>query len=244
MNKQVTSADLELARSDDADLWFVGNETLYRLCAQRPFHFCAKDSIAKLWLIGRSYSAAIERRRTAHETKKREVDEYYEEVAHSLAESDIDKVIACVPRETPTSMAGFAPALEAHARLVDILHKHSGSELRSFSSKYLHFHVPNAFFIFDSIVSLGLKRLGNERLLPGPPVDGVGEPEYCRFVSKVLALRSELASTNSPPLTPRQIDRLLLRFGRKRFDKDAAMDLGDDGLRGHPVVNCPNTKFF
>lgn len=212
MIELVTEAAIEFARAEGADLWSVGNATLYRLCAERPTHTCARDTIAKLWLIGRSYSAAIERRRTARETTKRTVDEYYEEAARRLAASDLDTLIARVPREPPTYLAGVVPALEAHACLVDVLHALSGRKQRSFASKYLHFHVPEAFFILDSIACRGLQRLKLQR-----PVErlsgGVGEPEYLAFVTKVLTLQTQLASMNDSLLTPREMDRLLLRLG-------------------------------
>src|SRR5438477_314230 len=44
-------------------VWDVGNGVLYDLCAANPEHTRDDVIIAKIWLIGRTYAAAIERRR-------------------------------------------------------------------------------------------------------------------------------------------------------------------------------------
>jgi hypothetical protein len=43
-------------------IWDLGNDTLYRLCAEHPGHTEDHVIIAKTWLIGRAYAAAVERR--------------------------------------------------------------------------------------------------------------------------------------------------------------------------------------
>ena len=43
--------------------WDLGNKILYDMCQQYPFHNKSSEVIAKVWLIGRSYAAAIERRK-------------------------------------------------------------------------------------------------------------------------------------------------------------------------------------
>jgi hypothetical protein len=43
--------------------WDFGNEILYSMCRQNPFHDKPEIVTAKVWLIGRSYAAAIERGR-------------------------------------------------------------------------------------------------------------------------------------------------------------------------------------
>jgi len=42
--------------------WDLGNQTLYSLCQDHPMHDRDDVIIAKVWLIGRSYAAAVERR--------------------------------------------------------------------------------------------------------------------------------------------------------------------------------------
>lgn len=67
--------------------WRVGNEVLYELCRTRPTHTDEADVIAKIWLIGRSYAAAIERRRNKSDGN----DNFYvDKVAPAIRRSSID----------------------------------------------------------------------------------------------------------------------------------------------------------
>ena len=43
--------------------WSLGNSVLYDLCKTYPTHKDKKSIVAKIWLIGRAYAAAIERRK-------------------------------------------------------------------------------------------------------------------------------------------------------------------------------------
>lgn len=44
--------------------WDLGNKVLYDLCRKYPRHEGYPEIIAKIWIIGRSYAAAIERRKS------------------------------------------------------------------------------------------------------------------------------------------------------------------------------------
>jgi hypothetical protein len=43
--------------------WKFGNQVLYDLCKSKPKHTDVDVIIAKCWLIGRTYAAALERRK-------------------------------------------------------------------------------------------------------------------------------------------------------------------------------------
>ncbi len=58
---QISKDDVEKALSNTA--WDLGNQVLYDLCSKHPFHKTPQEIIAKVWLIGRSYAAALERRK-------------------------------------------------------------------------------------------------------------------------------------------------------------------------------------
>lgn len=45
--------------------WEYGNSVLYRMCEEEPEHKEIDVIVGKIWLIGRSYAAAIERRKNA-----------------------------------------------------------------------------------------------------------------------------------------------------------------------------------
>lgn len=75
--------------------WRVGNDVLYSLCRTRPRHIHQGDILAKIWLIGRSYAVAIERRTE----KSDENDDFYiDRVAPAIAASDIDRWIKAAKR--------------------------------------------------------------------------------------------------------------------------------------------------
>jgi hypothetical protein len=45
--------------------WNYGNDVLYEMCRKNPIHNNAEIIVGKIWLIGRAYAAAIERRKNA-----------------------------------------------------------------------------------------------------------------------------------------------------------------------------------
>ena len=45
--------------------WEYGNSVLYRMCEEEPEHKQIDVIVGKIWIIGRSYAAAIERRKNA-----------------------------------------------------------------------------------------------------------------------------------------------------------------------------------
>ncbi|MBB6698663.1 hypothetical protein [Clostridium algidicarnis] len=47
--------------------WSFGNEILYEMCGKNRKHKNADVVVGKVWLIGRSYAASIERRKNASE---------------------------------------------------------------------------------------------------------------------------------------------------------------------------------
>jgi hypothetical protein len=74
-------------------IWNLGNEMLYQLCRNHPDHKSPEVITAKVWLIGRSYAAAIERGRTTEE----DGDRFYEsrvvpKIQASRLDEHIDKV--------------------------------------------------------------------------------------------------------------------------------------------------------
>jgi len=63
--------------------WDLGNKIRYDMCRKYPSHKKKSEILAKVWLIGRSYFAAIERRKNIE--KKFDGDTYYlEKVAPGL----------------------------------------------------------------------------------------------------------------------------------------------------------------
>src|SRR5438132_8627778 len=123
----------------------VGNQVLYDMCAANREHTRDDVIIAKIWLIGRAYAAAIERRRDKGDTVG---DAFYEtKVGPQIRDSDIDKWFEALNN---VSNEDVNLNLETHKRVMDLFTKISGLEKRSLASKYLHFHFPSRFYIYDS----------------------------------------------------------------------------------------------
>lgn len=184
--------------------WDTGNRVLYDLCKKFPTHRHRGSVIAKIWLIGRSYAAAIERRRgkaTANDAF------YLDVVAPQIIASDIDNWIS-EARARPNS---FDTIVTVHGKVTTLFHKISGQEKRSLASKYLHFHLPNVFFLYDTRAVASLRsvpwRIRAARCSKFP---SGADNEYRKFAQKCCILKSCIRKEFQVSLTPRQIDNLLL----------------------------------
>lgn len=109
MLKGIDRAEIESARPEATDIWSAGNATLYSLCAEFPLHTDAQKVIGKLWLIGRAYTAAIERRPTSREKQKVPIDEYYRRAARALANSGLDGQLALLRGRQPKGGPRLGP---------------------------------------------------------------------------------------------------------------------------------------
>lgn len=198
-------AAVELARLPT--LWDVGNEVLYELCTKHPRHAEIPAVIAKVWLIGRSYAAAIERRR--NKADEENDDFYVQTVGPAIVRSGIDSWIEAARQYERPSTESFETLLEVHRRTTQLFSEISGLEKRSLASKYLHFHVPRLFYIYDTRAVEALRELSAVVGRAGRatvPADN----EYRKFAEKCLSLQQHIEKQFNVWLTPREIDKLLL----------------------------------
>src|SRR4051812_44925252 len=72
------------------DFGAIGNRVLYNLCAQNPRHSLPEAIGAKVLLIGRTYAAAIERRKNV-DPKRAQRDFYPQDVVPVIRRSKIDQ---------------------------------------------------------------------------------------------------------------------------------------------------------
>lgn len=191
------------------DAWSLGNSVLYDLCRTHPRHLSVREVVAKVWLIGRAYSAAVERGRGIAAGPSLSNDSFYTDaLAPALITSQLDERLLALQALHHITLDGVAPILAAHGYLVSELARLTGKDKRSFASKYLHFHRPSLFFIYDSRATEAVRALGIRRTRRTHPT-GV-DPEYAAFVHTLLTLGARLADQFGVSLTPRQLDRLLL----------------------------------
>ena len=190
--------------------WDLGNQTLYDLCQINPKHETYEVIISKLWLIGRAYSTAIERRKNAIGT----TSEFYRSVAKNVRQSELDDLLNKLPKKIVEPWHELGPAITTHKRLVEVFRELTGLNNRYLASKYLHFHMPNLFFIYDSRAAWAIKKVVPS--LKGTKtfsVDNHVDPEYNSFCRRCQSLRDWISEHHGMDLTPREIDNILLSYG-------------------------------
>jgi hypothetical protein len=186
--------------------WDLGNRVLYDLCKAHPGHRAEAEIVAKIWLIGRAYAAAIERRKNGDENN----DNFYlGTVAPSIRKSDIDRWLGALKKVASTTTETLPLVTQTHQNVMNLFEQVSGLNKRSLASKYLHFHYPNIFFIYDSRACNAMRML---KVITGraPKANGEGDNEYRKFVIKCVALREYIKNKYRVSMTPRQLDTLLL----------------------------------
>ena len=199
---------------DDAcnalNVWDFGNDVLYALCREHPKHIEHGKIVAKVWLIGRSYAAAIERRRPQGNYVG---DEYYEKcVAPIMKGSEIDiwfqNILDDKTNDTELS-------LQVHRYLTDLFKRISHQDKRSLASKYLHFHFPERFFIFDSRANKAIRSLVAVPKAPNSPFNKSDQQdsEYASFFRRCKAL-TECFAQQGRKVSPRELDKVLLWVSR------------------------------
>ncbi len=185
-------------------IWNLGNKMLYRLCQDYPDHKSPEVITAKIWLIGRSYAAAIERGRK----KEQDVDSFYESrVVPKIQRSHLDQHLDEVRQLSEISFESIPIILKTHKYLTDLFAKISGQEKRSLASKYLHFHCPSLFFLYDSRAVRGARALC-PRFRADMPTDNV-DTEYANFFLRVVHLRNKIQKNEGCLLSTREMDNIL-----------------------------------
>ena len=191
------------------DPWSIGNQVLYDLCRRYPYHAVDAEIVAKIWLIGRAYAASIERGRGEAADSGLSNDRFYTEaVPKALRKSGLDEKLKALAKLRETNASNTGPVLDAHAHLVHLFHDLTSKNKRSLAAKYLHFHRPDLFFIYDSRAVSGIRALGiPRRAIDVPPG---ADREYARFVGAAIGVREHVRAQFRKRLSPRELDRLLL----------------------------------
>ena len=185
--------------------WDLGNQVLYDLCAKFPQHRDKSEVVAKIWLIGRSYAASVERRKNK---SKNNYDFYEDIVAPTMINSKLDQYLTRLNGEKKISESNIETILATHKYLVDILEKITKLNKRSLASKYLHFHYPHLFYLFDSRASNSLRDIvrskkANEKY-------SNYDSTYVSFYLKAYELHNFIKDKYDIDLSPRELDKILL----------------------------------
>lgn len=205
----MTPSKENIDKALNSNEWDFGNEVLYELCKNNFKHEEDGKIIAKVWLIGRSYAAAIERRKNKTDIND---DFYKSKVVPLFRNSEIDSLLASISREIEITDENLKEILEIHYYLLQEIKKITEIEKRSFCSKYLHFHLPELFFIYDSRVATALRKYSSRvpkkytYLTNSEKVDN----EYSKFFVKSFVLKKQIEREYNLRLTNRQFDKILI----------------------------------
>lgn len=206
----LTEEMVRRAQREDLDSWRISNQALYDLCKKYRCHNNDAEIVAKVMLIGHAYSADLERGRGDVVGADVSNDKFYTKyVAPKLKASELDKKLDALQKMNEVDESNVAELLDTHGYLVGLFYELTQMRKRSLASKYLHFHLPNLFFILDSRATSSIRSLpGAKQSIKSPPT--TADAEYTKFVGAALGLREHVSSEFGKRLTPRQLDRLLL----------------------------------
>jgi hypothetical protein len=179
-----------------------GNESLYRMCKDKPLHNDLDIVKSKIWIIGRAYSAAIERG----------AGKFFDEnnAASIIMRSNIDDHLTRLKAIRRPSQSNLDELLTAHKDLTDSFYESTKIRKRSLASKYLHFHAPRAVFIYDSIADKNIKTLLASHKQKFT-LQGGYDDQYEAFVLRCIYYRDNIYEKEiSAGATPRKLDGMLL----------------------------------
>lgn len=207
---------IELTRKDvlgamGPTVWDFANDWLYKLCQQYPGHDDESHCIAKVWLIGRSYSAAIERKSAPAGS-----DKLYKDIAPRMRRSKLDELIAALPNGRNSYLTRFSRGVEVHADLMKIWSSAGANGKRSLASKYLHFHRPEVFPILDSFALGAIRKVSPDARRIGQLEVAACDETYKTFCTRYAWLLNHIEERFQLRPSLRQVDQLLLAIaGRK-----------------------------
>jgi hypothetical protein len=206
---QITEALIDDALKHTS--WDLGNKALYDLCQQYPAHNKEDEIIAKIWLIGRTYAAAIERRKIHLDITS---DEFQERVVvEKMKSAPIDQWLSDVSFTMTDPWQDLGKAVKVHRQLTDLFSDVTGLEKRSLASKYLHFHKPEIFFIYDSRAKNALAKVTPSIKEIKKIEAEIADDEYLALVRRCQWLRDDIKKQFGKTLNPRELDKVLLWFG-------------------------------
>lgn len=127
---------------------------------------------------------------------------------------ELDDKLKYLKSTTEVSLDNLQEILYVHKFLVNQITEITKLEKHSLASKYLHFHLPNHFFIYDSRAAGSITRFVHkerkEILLEGDEV-------YVDFCMRAMQLRKYIFEKYGEKCSPRDIDNFLLYENKRRL---------------------------
>lgn len=173
---------------------------LYDLCFMHRHHMRDDIVVDKLRLITRLYSTSLYNVVPAWPGKSFSA----EATAHNLSRSSVDHWFGAL---STAEALDSSLLLELHKRLMDVFADIEEEEARSLASKYLHFHFPELFHVYDTRIASALSLLmaGECGFLALADFDAA----YGRFHACCRKLTERVAPLVGRNLSPRELDVVL-----------------------------------
>jgi hypothetical protein len=193
-------------------VWDLGNSWLYKLFETYPKNKKSDEIVAKVWILGRCYAAAVERRKIKDNLNN---DAFYKsKVIKAIQSAKIDEGLATINSEKD-EVNKMKAKLKLHKDLQKELRCITGHDKRSFSSKYLHFHMPKEFYIYDTRAVDALRMLPKEYKISRREIKAkLGnhnfDKVYAQFFCKCEFAKSQITKTLNRPISIREYDTILL----------------------------------
>lgn len=176
----------QISKAQQKTVWSFGNDILYDLCKNNFEHNQDDKILTKVLFI--------------------------DTIAPALRNSQLDKYLGELKTIKYLNVDSIKLILQTHSHLTSTLYKITNLEKRSFSSKYLHFHLPDLFFIYDSRAVTAMRLFTSQvpndlgYLLKLKNIDA----EYAKFFCKCFELKQQIKRTYNLDLTNRELDNLLI----------------------------------
>lgn len=208
---------LNISAYKTSEYWDFGNQILYKLCKDNFQHERDDIILTKVLFIGRIYAAAIERRKNKMQTDINNDNFYIDKVAPTFKKSKLDRQLSELKSMRLTT-DNIPQILRVHNDLMTTLSKITDLDKRSFCSKYLHFHLPDLFFIYDSRALTALRDFTSrvpKELRHIPQLTFV-DKEYATFFCKCFDIKKKIEVEHKTKLTTRQLDNLLIETANRK----------------------------
>ena len=190
---QFLASDYYASRQDYSRNWKTVDQTLYGLCQSHPWHRNLRSVMAKIAIIGRTYTTGIERKVSTTGAQGSSISQVA--ALFFSQHKKIDKLFARLNRvSSPLSTLNIPDILTIHGSILKLLMpltiNHQSA--RSFVSKYMHFQNP-IVPIYDSVVAGFLPKLVRLRAAQIPTVK-YADYEYSKYVYTFAKLYQDAAS--------------------------------------------------
>lgn len=205
----------QIIRAKEQNPWFFGNSILYNMCSENITHNDEGVVIGKIWIIGRSYSTSIERRKI-NNSDDIENDDFYTKIVAPVMlinGDELDYRIRMLQSEERLNRDNIKDVIALHKFVVNLFFDMSGVKKRSLASKYLHFHLPHIVYMYDSKAESEIKKYVKKNMdIKSLIGDSIKDEEYANFMGRVLMLDELIQEEFGEKLTPQQLDAILMSY--------------------------------